>query len=231
MAGKAGEPRTLMMSYNLRMSFRRSVHQHGFTLVEAVISAGLIAMLGIGVFAFQQTIIRNSKILQNNLIAEQQVRKTLLSFVKEFRIASQSAGGAYAIEAAGTSSVTFFSNVDGDPDVERIRYFLSTSSLPTVYDAIKKGVTDPTGTTYSDVNERTSVIAQNIMNAPDTPLFAYYDANYDGSTTTAPLGVPVNIPQIRLIRLNIVMESADTRVPLGRTYMTQVSVRNLKDNL
>ena len=140
------------------------------------------------------------------------------------RGATQSAGGAYAIEAAATSSIAFFANIDGDAPVERIRYFMGTTTL-------YRGLTEPTGTIYNPANERIREVVHYIKNSSTTPIFEYYTKDYDGNSTSTALASPINIPDIRLVRILLPIDPNAARSPVFQTYSTQVSVRNLKDNL
>lgn len=199
------------------------------TLVETLIAIGIVFLVAQGVVMFQQNIIRNSQILQQHLLREQEVRRTLHTFTKEVRSTTQSEAGAYALEAAGTSSIVFFSDIDRDGVVERIRYFLSTSTRPDVFDVIKKGRIEPSGSVYNPATEVVQTVVRGVRNSATTPLFAYYDATYDG--TTAPLPVPINIPIVRLVKMEILIDADGARGEGTRSFVTQVNLRNLKDNL
>ncbi len=211
------------MLFTHSLYFRNS---DGFTIIEAVVTIAILLMIGTGIIAFERSVLTNTKVLQSSLSAQQQERRTLAVFVSDLRSATQSAAGAYAIEAAGTSTLTFYANVDGDASVERIRYFVATGTL-------KRGVIKPTGTTYITANEKISTIVNNIANSTSTALFTYYDTGYDGftSSSTDPLPVPITIPSIRMIKISMVVNPNGVRAPVMQTYSTQVSIRNLKDNL
>lgn len=210
------------------MSFQSSgkVSFGGFTLIEVIISIAIIIVVGGVIVAFQQSVLRNTKVLQSGLTSEQQVRKTLQSFVSEVRAATLSAGGAYPIESAGTSSFIFFSDIDNDNVVERVRYFLSTTSPSMI---LKKGILKPTGTTYNLAGETVTNIVYDVKNSTSSPVFTYYDTNYDG--TTPPLSEPIAIPAVRLVKITLSVDPNAGRSPVFQTYTTQVSIRNLKDNL
>lgn len=204
----------------------------GFTLVEAVVAVGIISMITLGVVTFQKTVITNAKVLQSTMSAQQQVRRTMQIFSAELRSATQSANGSYAIESAGTSSLVFYANIDKDPDVERVRYFYGTSSPGGTFNTLLKGVIEPVGTTYPTANEKISYLVYDMKNSSTSPIFTYYDSTYNGTaSSTAPLAMPVSIPSIRLVMMSLGVDPNAARSPTYHTYSTQVSVRNLKDNL
>src|SRR3989344_8520903 len=110
----------------------------GFTIIEAVIAITFITLVGVVIVVFQKSVIGNTKIIQSNLVAQTQIRKTLQMFVAEVRSSTQSAAGGYVIEKAATSSLVFYGNIDNDSLIERVRYFIPTTTPPT---ALKKGIT------------------------------------------------------------------------------------------
>lgn len=202
----------------------RLARRSGFTLIEVVVAIGILGMISGAVITLERNISIQAKAIQSSLIAQQQTTRALRSFLKEMRGATQSAGGAYAIESASTSSITFFANIDNDPLIERVRYFLASTSL-------YKALLEPTGTLYNLANEGSYVIVRDIRNSSTTPLFEYYDKNYTGTASSTSLALPVDIPEVRLIKMSLPVDPNKARSPVFQTYTTQVSVRNLKDNL
>ncbi|MEK9201667.1 MAG: hypothetical protein AAB944_01715, partial [Patescibacteria group bacterium] len=106
---------------------------------------------------------------------------------------------------------------------ERVRYFLSGTDL-------RKGVIKPSGNPlqYNPASETFSTLARDVRNGGQN-LFDYYDANYDG--TTAALTQPVSVSVVRLVKVTVIIDADINRAPSPKTFMTQVSFRNLKDNL
>jgi Tfp pilus assembly protein PilE len=209
----------------------KSIHakNSGLTLVEAITGVAILSIVLIAIIAFQTSVIRTVRSMQDNLMMQREARRTLTMFVSELREAEQSAAGGYTIESAGTSSIVFFANIDNDAAIERVRYFLSTSTSPTVFDVLKKGVINPTGTSYLAANEKILVIARNLVNGTSTPIFDYYDSGYAG--TSSPLAIPLaQIFAVRLVRMTLIIDP-NANTPGTHRYQTQVTIRNLKDNL
>ena len=121
------------------------------------------------------------------------------------------------------SSFTFYSNVDDDSFKERVRYFLDGTTL-------KKGIIKPSGTplTYNPADEAVSELIHGVANAT-TSIFSYYDKNYDG--TNQALIEPIDIATVRLVKITIVTDKDPQTPPGPMTLTTQISIRNLKDNL
>lgn len=213
------------------MTFMHTHHtkQAGLTLIEIIVGVGIFTMILGAIIIFQRTVIWSTRSAQNNLIIHQQARKTLASFATELRAARPSASGAYAIEAAGTSSVVFYSNIDKVSDVERVRYFLATSTMGGRYDVVKKGVTKPVGTAYpTSTSEVITIAVTSLRNSSSTPLFRYFDRNFAGTSTA--LSLPINISAVRHAQMNLLVEELAGRATTSRAYTTHVSIRNLKDN-
>src|SRR3990167_3198457 len=79
-------------------------------------------------------------------------------------------------------------------------------------------------------SETFSTLITGVSNDEFLPLFEYYDGEYDGSST--PLPWPVNIPDIRLVKINIRIERDPNRTPTEfMVISSQVTLRNLKDNI
>ncbi len=180
-------------------------------------------IVGIAVGTFQKDVFYLDTVFQDSLNAQKDTRNALASMSAEIRSASPSSVGAYPLAETATSSFTFYSDIDGDGLKERVRYFLNGKTL-------KKGVLEPSGNplSYNPVNEIISDFVKNITNGTSSPIFAYYDDSYDGST--APLPSPVNILSVSLVKITAVVDSNPGRAPIPLTLTTQMSIRNLKDN-
>lgn len=202
---------------------QKKIKNNGFSLTEIIVAVAIAGGLFIVVLRFGQDIFSINSTAGANLNAQTDGRRVLKTMVRELRSTSPSSLGAYPISFVSTSSITFFSNIDSDNNKEQIRYFLQGTDF-------KKGVTKPTGTplTYNLANEVVSVMMRDIK-ATSTPIFDYYDQNYSGTST--PLTFPVSIPSIRHIRITVPIEKDVNKLPGLIIVVSQVTLRNLKDNL
>ncbi len=198
--------------------------KNGFTLVETLVALGIFLMVSWLLSSFLSSIFSTNANLSNSLNAQFDMRQSLKKMTRELREASPSSLGSYPIALAGTSSLTFYSNVDNDTHKERIRYFVQNGDL-------KRGVLKPSGNPliYNSANENVETLVKNISNSTSTPIFDYFDNTYTGSSD--PLVLPANISDIRLVRITIQIEKDPNRSPVPITAITQVMIRNLKDNL
>lgn len=207
------------------MNFFKNRHnsKQGFTIIEILVSIFILTLIGLAVSSFAKDIFSLNRITSDSLTAQDETRRALKTMSAEIRTASPSSLGAYALAQSATSSFIFYSNIDEDSLKERVRYFLDGTTL-------KKGIIKPSGVplTYNPVNEVISELTHNVANAT-TSIFSYYDKNYDG--TTQPLVEPIDIATVRLVKITIMIDKDPQMPPGPMTLTTQISMRNLKDNL
>ncbi|HEY5588595.1 MAG TPA: prepilin-type N-terminal cleavage/methylation domain-containing protein [Candidatus Paceibacterota bacterium] len=194
-----------------------------FTLLEIIITMTIFSLIMGVVGYFARDIFKNENIFSNGLSTYDEARKVLQPISSEIRSASPSSLGAYPLEVIGDTNFIFFADINNDGLKERIRYYLSGSTL-------MKGVITPSGNPlqYLSGNEKITEIVHNVANG-STPLFAYYDFNYNGNSL--PLTQPVSIINVRLIKITLIIDADPNRPPAPVTVSTQISIRNLKDNL
>lgn len=193
----------------------------GFTLMETLITMGIFTLIIGALTLLARNVWTYNAFLSHGLTDTNAGRQVLKSAVAEIRTASTADTGAYTISQATASLFTFYSNIDSDILKEKIRYYVTGTTL-------YKGVTKPSGSplSYNPANEKISTLATNLTT---NAIFSYYNKNYAGST--AALTFPVNVAEIRLIKITLTIDQDPNRSPLPRTFTTQVSIRNLKDNL
>jgi hypothetical protein len=194
----------------------------GMGVVEAIIVIAVLTALLLAVANFGRDVFSVSGILQSGLSAQQDARNIVKTIASELRTASPSSLGSYPLKSVADNDVTFYSDIDGDGLKEEVRYYLSGTIL-------KKSTLKPSGLppSYTGSPAVSDLIAD-VKNG-STPVFTYYDTNYDG--TTAPLSAPINILSVRLIKVMVMVERDPYRSPTPVSVTTQVSLRNLKDNL
>jgi prepilin-type N-terminal cleavage/methylation domain-containing protein len=195
----------------------------GFTLVETIFAVAIFTAIVGALGAFQRDVFFFSDVLQIGLNNVSEARKVLRPFVGEVRGAQPSNLGGSAIESAQQKSFIFYTDANADGLKERVRYFVEGETF-------KKGVTEPTGNpfVYNPSNEKITSVVSDVIN--EQTNFSYYDSNYNGTTSTPPLAFPVSPSDVRLIRVDLTIDSNPDRAPSLMTITTQATVRNLKDN-
>lgn len=197
----------------------------GFTLIETMVVISIFTILSLGATLLMKNIIKSTR--QNNFSLENadKTRYAAFNFTNEIRSASIGVDGAYPITQAGDNQITFYSSY-GNKDglVNKIRYFISDGEL-------KKGIIEPSGTplSYSSLNEKVVTVTNDLQNG-DTPLFYYYDSDYNGDSY--PLIQPVNINLIRYVKINmIILKQTEEYSNNTFTVNSGAAIRNLKTNL
>lgn len=199
----------------------------GFTLIELLIVIALIGIIILAVTKFELDTIAFNENLNGSLTAEQEAENALKTMTKEIKSMQPSVQGAYSLVSASSTAISFYfdANEDGIPD--QITYYLSTSSSVMLMRQDISATGSPL--IYTPSTAVYSQLAHYVVNASSTPLFTFYDSNYPSTTT--PLSSPINVQQVRLVKVNIVIDTDPKKSPNPMTYTTQVSIRGLKSNL
>lgn len=187
----------------------------GFSLLELLVSLGIFLGMLLVLSNFQVNVFSQNTMIGSSLQAESETRSSLKKLLAELRAAVISETGGYPIALASGSAITFYSDRDGDDLKEQIRYFLNGSSL-------QKGIIKPTGSppSYVPANEKIVTEVHSLTNL--TTIFTYYD---DAGQL---LPEPINLPDVRLIKITYTVDADANRPPAPFTLESQVSVRSLK---
>src|SRR3989344_4909360 len=95
-------------------------NNNGFTIIEVIIFTAIIAVLVAGIALFTRDIFLMNDAFREAILTEQQAGPVIKEMIAEIRTASQSSVGSYPIEAAATSTFTFYANIDSDAYKERV---------------------------------------------------------------------------------------------------------------
>ncbi len=194
----------------------------GFTVIELLISLFVLGTMIVIISSFASNIFSYNKGFSNSLSISDNSRTILNPISSEIRSATTSSTGTYPIESAGTTSFIFYADTNSDGIRERIRYFLSGTTL-------RRGTITPIGNPLSyNTTETLTDVVYNVRNTAANPIFTYYDTNYTGSS--AALSQPVDISTIRLIKIELLLDANTEVAPDATVITTQISLRNLKDN-
>lgn len=202
----------------------KNKRKKGFTIAELVISIAIISFVLYTVASFQFDLFSLNFSAQNNMSAQLDARHVTKYFAKELREASTSSLGAYPIVLASSSAITFYSDVNNDGLKERIRYYVSGNKL-------MRGELSPDGSplAYNTANEKITTSISNVVSSSTAPLFQYYSSYFAG--TSSPLSFPVNINEIRMVKMYVIIDKDSNKSPNPLKVETKVNIRNLKDNL
>lgn len=203
---------------------KKDKYKKGVTLAELILSIAILTLLTVVVSTFQKDVFSLNSNLQSSLNAQLEARHLIKVMVTELRKSTQSAIGSYPIELASSTGITFYTDVNNNGSIDKVRYYLSGKT-------IKKGVIAPTGNpaVYNSGNEVTTTLLNYVVASSTLPIFQYYTSNYAGTST--PLTIPPDISTIRLVKITVIIDTDPNRSPVPIISTSQVSLRNLKDNL
>ncbi|HEX2792440.1 MAG TPA: hypothetical protein VHO23_01870 [Candidatus Paceibacterota bacterium] len=189
----------------------------GFTLAETLVVVAILSAVGIALMGIIASFYRsNAYILEQTTAVDNANRGLDISF-SSLREATYGEDGSYPLQTAATSSLVFYSDIDTDNSVERVRVYLLKGSL---YRVVTNAGGNPP--TYSGQASATTTIATSVANAGASPLFRYYDAN------GAELPAPVNLSLVRSVRLTLLVDLNPTRAPEIVTLTSSATLRNLR---
>lgn len=199
--------------------------QTGFTLIEILIVCVLMIVLAGGILTVQYLISQTQTNVFNQLIGVDEANRNISALVRELRNTRTGENGAYPLESALDQEIIFYSDIDKDNLVEKIRYFLSGSQL-------NKSVTEPQGTPgiYLPANTKTKVVAENVRNGA-APIFFYYNGSWPADTINNPLDTPSRLSETKLMRVYLEINQDATEPNKNFILESNVQIRNLKDNL
>ena len=196
----------------------------GFTLIEVIVAVFIFVLVFVGLIALVSNVFVSSG-KQSNLLADSdQARKLSFSIINELRNAAVSSAGAYQLETASEQTLTFYANLDGGTDVERVRYFVQNGAL-------MRGLIKPTGNplAYNSGNEKITTVQNNLANG-GYAVFYYYSGAYTGSQTA--LIQPVNVTTVKFIKMDLKVYNKGGVTNTNYYSVTaSAAIRGLKTNL
>lgn len=188
----------------------------GFTLVEMLVVIFLTGICTLALGWMLQYFYRTNAYALEQINALDSARRSIQNVTRDVREASYGDDGAYPILAAATSTMTFFADIDADQAVEKVRYYLSGTTL-------YRGVTSAAGSppSYTGQPEQVDVVIDNIRNGTSTDLFTFVDEA--GATLTS----PVNITHITSVLVTVLTDVNPLRAPVVYALTTRAAIRNL----
>jgi Tfp pilus assembly protein FimT len=195
----------------------------GFTLVEVAVGGAIMVIIGVALAGLQYLISQNQIVVFSGSTKLDAANNAARTMVREIRTMRSGDNGAYPIESATSQSIIFYSDIDYDGQAERIRYFLTGTTL-------QKGTIDPVGypVTYPTNTEKIRTVADYVRNG-SSPIFYYYNNAYPTDTINNPLN-PISIASIAMVQIYL---RVNDKVNANTDYMVDslAEIRMLKNNL
>src|SRR4051812_8798691 len=109
-----------------------------FTLIELLVVIAITSLVGLTINSLITNFYRDNAYILEETTAIDSAHTGLRTSFQDLREASYGADGSYPIQNAATSTITFFSDINGDGTVEKIRLYVANG-------AFYRGVTEPAG--------------------------------------------------------------------------------------
>lgn len=205
------------------MTMRTSTNtaRHGVTIIELVIAMGISAVILGFIGLLENQLSQVASFVNQELQNQQGLSQVFDALVTEVRSMGPSSIGGYPIELASSTGITFFSDIDEDGVFERVRYYLTSSTLV-------KAVIEPTGSPlrYATSSETSRTLVSNVLSASSS--FVYFDSTYTGDES--PLGFPVAVSAVRIVQVNIYADISPSTAPQPAFFTNTITARNLRSN-
>jgi prepilin-type N-terminal cleavage/methylation domain-containing protein len=198
--------------------------ENGFTLIEILVSSAILVILGAGFLGMQYIFSQNQVTSWRNYANIEESNRVVSKFVKEIRDARLSDEGSHPLVTTSDNEIVFYSDIDYDGDVERIRYTQSTNQLI-------KGVIEPSGEpiSYPLGTEAETVVAENVVSSPD-PSFYYYNEDWPGDVVNNPLAEIDRISDTRIVKIILTINIRPDDPSSEFTLESSGQIRMLKEN-
>lgn len=196
-----------------------------FSLIEIIVALSIFVLLFLIIGGFFKGTFEQSRVIREQINATYNAERISNSIIKLIRELRDGQDGSFPIYKADDFELSFFADIDLDGDVEKVRFFLDQGVL-------KQGVIDPQGfpPEYIDSNEIIKKLAYYVVNTQSDPIFYYYNGNWPKDQIGNPLVTPASRKDIKLIRINFLIDVDLSRIPVPSEVETVVYLRNLKDN-
>lgn len=208
-----------MLQYMERPSLNhmKNYDYRGMTFIETVVTVALTAFIVLALTVLINYFYRTNAYTLEQMQAVNSARVSLGHAMSDLREASYGADGSYPILFAATSTVTFYTDLDDNGAVDKVRYYISGTTL-------YRGKTSPGGSppSYTGQPESTTLVVDNIRNGTSTPLFAYFDTN------GAELFSPINTASVASMKITVYTDVNPNRAPTVFMLTGSATLRNAR---
>ncbi len=193
------------------------IKNSAFSAMEIVVYIGIFSLVMGTVSALILNIYKTHYFSLSQSEAIDSARRALSVMLSAVREASFADNGAYPVEHMSPNEFIFYSDVDNDGKVERVRLFIENHSL-------KMGVINSSGSpaSYSSTDEQIKTVASGVRNSDySVDLFTYKDAESNIITDLSKL------LDLKLLDVRILIDSDPNRPPEYYDFRTSAALRNL----
>ena len=189
---------------------------HGFSTLETLMWIGMFVLTMGAIMSSILYFYRVNTVTINQASSVASAQRGVDTMVRTIREAAFASDGAYPVISLADNQFAFYADVDADAFIEKVRYYLSGTT-------IVEGIVNPSGDppVYTGT-EATSVISDYVRNtAENLVMFTYFDE--DG----APISNYANIADVRFVTVNIVVDVDTNKLPNPFFLRSSAAMRNL----
>ena len=190
----------------------------GFSMIEMLTVIATSSIVLVIVSNAILTFYRGNVNTFEQAVQVDQGRKGVDSFVRDVREATYADDGTFPLVSMGTSTLTFYSDIDKDSSVERVSYYLSGTSF-------YRSVTEATGSpaTYPATPTSVRTLSNYARNSSQgIPVFKFFTAS---STQVSPGSATSSIS---FVTIDLVINVDTNRLPGEFTIHSSGTFRNLQ---
>ncbi len=195
----------------------------GMSFIEMIVAI-LIMLLGMSGFTYLFVDSwRSNKFIIEMGNASLLASRSVNNLVADLRKVRQADNGDYPIESGDDFDIKVYIDIDNDGVTERVHYYLQSGSL-------YRGVREPVGNlpvNYPNGDGTTTLLANSIINSNTQPVFSYYNDEYPSDTTNNPLATPVNVAEVKMVKVHLMVNIDPLNVPEHINVESFAELRNL----
>jgi type II secretory pathway pseudopilin PulG len=194
----------------------RTCQTRGFTLLETVVWITLFTFTMGALVSSMLYFYRANRVTLNQASAVYSAQRGVDDMVRTIREAAYASDGAFPVATIADNDFTFYADVDSDPFIERVRYYLSGTD-------IIETIVDPSGDppTYSGSGTERTVSDYVRNTAESLTMFTYFDETGTQVTDYS------NISDVRFVTVNIAADLDPDALPNAVFIRSSAALRNL----
>lgn len=188
------------------------------TLLEGMVWIGVFLAVMLAIVSSVLYFYRTSDYAIDQASATISAERGVEGMVRTIRYATYAGNGAYPVVSIAAHDVSFYADIDADPGIERVRYYISGNSL---IRAVIEPSGDPIVYTGAETSSLVSEDVRNLDTSVGTTTFLYYDKNGVAVTDYGKIG------DVRFVTAVILVDVDPTRSPTPLTLRSSAALRNL----
>jgi prepilin-type N-terminal cleavage/methylation domain-containing protein len=192
-------------------------HQRGFTMIETIITIAVFAIIIITLTTSVIYFYRANSYSLEQSFAIESGQDGVGRITQDLREMTYSDVGSYPIVSIKPNEITFYANIDTDPGIEKVHYYLLNEIL---YRDTSNATSSPLK--YPDTPDVTATVARYVRNVErGESIFTYFAT--DGSEVTD----LDRIADVHFVRLNLIVNVSPERLPNEFGIRSSAALRNI----